>query len=136
MNNRIMKAFCQDYVPPVQILDFPIDFSQIEKEANDKKEKVIMEAVCKIGVDVDKDALVAALRNDRERYLAAYNKGWDACNMRSHGTWIDIWDANDNWTSHEARCSCCSRISERPLGEYCKWCGAEMDADEIKEEEE
>ncbi|MBO7677193.1 MAG: hypothetical protein J6S49_06735 [Erysipelotrichaceae bacterium] len=43
-----------------------------------------------------------------------------------NGEWITIWQENDPDTSTNARCSICNRISERPLGGYCKWCGAKM----------
>lgn len=42
------------------------------------------------------------------------------------GEWITIWREDDPDTSSSARCSICNRISERPLGLYCKWCGAKM----------
>ena len=42
------------------------------------------------------------------------------------GEWITIWREDDPDTSSHARCSVCNRISERPLGGYCKWCGAKM----------
>ena len=53
-------------------------------------------------------------------------KGWEA----EHGEWITIWQEDDTDTSTRARCSICNRISERPLGEYCKWCGAKMDQEQ------
>ena len=43
-----------------------------------------------------------------------------------NGKWITIWREDDPDTSTHARCSICNRISERPLGGYCKWCGAKM----------
>ena len=43
-----------------------------------------------------------------------------------NGEWITIWQEDDPDTSIHARCSICNRISERPLGGYCKWCGAKM----------
>ena len=42
------------------------------------------------------------------------------------GEWISIWREDDPDTSTSARCSVCNRISERPLGGFCKWCGAHM----------
>lgn len=48
-----------------------------------------------------------------------------------HGEWIDIWREDDPDTSSHARCSVCNRISTRPVGAYCKWCGAKMD-DEVE----
>ena len=44
-----------------------------------------------------------------------------------HGEWISIWEEDDPDTSTQARCSVCNRVSNRPAGEYCKWCGAKMD---------
>lgn len=43
------------------------------------------------------------------------------------GDWIAIWREDDPDTSTSARCSVCGRVSKRPCGEYCKWCGAKMD---------
>lgn len=45
---------------------------------------------------------------------------------RPQGEWITIWDSDDPDTSHEGRCSECGRVSKRPLGDFCKWCGARM----------
>ena len=45
---------------------------------------------------------------------------------RKTGRWIDMWDKNDPYTSNRGRCSICGRESDRPLGDYCKWCGADM----------
>lgn len=47
--------------------------------------------------------------------------------LEKHGDWQTIWDMNDPDTSSEARCSVCGRVSGRPLGHYCKWCGSTMD---------
>ena len=43
-----------------------------------------------------------------------------------NGEWITIWREDDPDTSSHAICSVCNRVSERPLGGYCKWCGAKM----------
>ena len=40
------------------------------------------------------------------------------------GEWVDIW--KDNGVSDEAKCSKCGKVSARPVGAYCKWCGAKM----------
>ena len=44
-----------------------------------------------------------------------------------HGHWINIWDENDPNTSTCGRCTKCNQVSKRPLGRYCRWCGAKMD---------
>lgn len=43
------------------------------------------------------------------------------------GKWIDIWDKNDYDISTQGRCNRCKQISDRPLGKFCKWCGAKME---------
>lgn len=43
------------------------------------------------------------------------------------GKWIDIWDKNDYGISTQGRCNRCKQISDRPLGKFCKWCGAKME---------
>lgn len=44
-----------------------------------------------------------------------------------HGHWINVWDENDPNISTFGRCSKCDEKSKRPLGRYCRWCGAHMD---------
>ena len=46
------------------------------------------------------------------------------------GRWINIWDKNDYGISTQARCNRCKQISDRPLGIFCKWCGAKMEVSE------
>lgn len=45
---------------------------------------------------------------------------------RKKGKWIEIWDRDDPNTSTYARCSECGKKQRRPVGIYCKWCGADM----------
>ena len=40
------------------------------------------------------------------------------------GKWIDIWD--DFRISTKCKCNRCNKESERPVGNFCKWCGADM----------
>lgn len=48
---------------------------------------------------------------------------------RETGRWID----NETSYADDARqtctCSVCGRRSHRPLGRFCRWCGARMEAD-------
>lgn len=48
---------------------------------------------------------------------------------RKTGRWID----NETSYADDARqtctCSVCGRRSHRPLGRFCRWCGARMEAD-------
>jgi hypothetical protein len=62
--------------------DSPIKlvFEQASTDLHKAKEAAIdnavMEAVVKIGIDIDKDTLTAALQQDRERYIEAYKEGY------------------------------------------------------------
>lgn len=51
------------------------------------------------------------------------------------GHWIDVWDRDDPDTSSKGMCTLCGKIQDRPLGHFCKWCGADM-RDEKEEEHE
>lgn len=91
---------------------------------------------CKIG-----DCVGCPYDQIREESLHGKHDKWElVCNEQltedilaileerevKNGEWITIWREDDRDTSTHARCSICNRISERPLGEYCKWCGAKM----------
>ena len=43
---------------------------------------------------------------------------------RPKGEWIAIWGEDGKSTS--AYCGECHRVNQRPLGDFCKWCGADM----------
>lgn len=40
--------------------------------------------------------------------------------------WIDVWSELDPNTSTEVICPICRARSDRPAGNFCKWCGADM----------
>lgn len=43
-----------------------------------------------------------------------------------HAVWLDT-DTSYADGPQDCRCSACGVRSLRPLGEYCRWCGAKMD---------
>ncbi len=43
----------------------------------EEHDKQIVKAVQNVGINIDRDGLIAALRNDRDRYEAAYKKGYE-----------------------------------------------------------
>lgn len=59
--------------------------------------------------------------------LSKENKKLDELLKQKHGEWKTIWAKEDPDISTEGRCSVCGKISDRPLGSYCKWCGSKMD---------
>lgn len=45
----------------------------------DEHDKTILKAVQQIGIEIDQESLVQAINNDRQRYEAAYKKGYADC---------------------------------------------------------
>ena len=80
---------------------------------------------------IDKETVLRELTNQK-RFVRAgseEDKTLDsaiALIKTNSGQWIDIWNAYDPDISEKGRCSLCKQISDRPLGHYCKWCGAYM----------
>lgn len=51
---------------------------EIAKDIANQVDNAVYKAVHKIGVDIDKDKLVQALTQDKERYVEAYRNGYKA----------------------------------------------------------
>ena len=49
-----------------------------------------MEAIVKVGIDVDKDELIKAMQYDRDQYSKGYTNGYNA--GYNADRWISIWD--------------------------------------------
>ena len=61
--------------------DSPIEFNFVQKIAEDAAkamDEAVMQAVIKAGFSIDKDKLVSALQQDKERYDEAYHRGFFA----------------------------------------------------------
>lgn len=61
--------------------------------------------------------------------LADEIKKLSSVQPHKRGHWIDIWDKEDG-TNESAICSECEKHSMRPVGNFCKWCGADMRGEE------
>ena len=53
-------------------------------------EDQVMKAVCRIGIDIDKQALIAALNQDRRRYEEAYRAGYSAAQQEYQDRMMQI----------------------------------------------
>ena len=60
-----------DYDSPINIV-----VNQMADEIARFTEDGVMQAVVKVGFDIDKDKLVSILQQDRERYQSAYRSGY------------------------------------------------------------
>ena len=86
-------------------------------------ENEVYKAVQRVGIVVDKDKLIMALRFDRDQYNIGYKDGMKAA-LR-HGYWIDDGDS-------KYICSECGNGVYRWSGkyDYCPNCGADMDGED------
>lgn len=58
----------------------PIELIQsMTHEIQEEQEKMVVRAVNRAGVNIDRDGLIAAINNDRRRYEEAYQQGWNDC---------------------------------------------------------
>lgn len=48
------------------------------------------------------------------------------CEDQKHGKWIDNETSYVDNVTQTCECSVCGRKSQRPLGDFCRWCGADM----------
>ena len=92
-----------------------------EAVAGDFDRRVI-KAVQKYRIDIDKDKLEQALRQDHERYNAAYRKGFE--DARGTATWEYDEDDPDVMT-----CSKCHAREDKRAIDFCPHCGRVMYAE-------
>lgn len=90
----------------------------VEKQ-NDEIEKYVYEYMQEIGVNVDREELLKALRYDRDQYEKGYADGKNSVN---HGRW-------KTKVIHDTYCFQCSACNSIYNGDthYCPHCGAKMD---------
>ena len=123
----------------------PINITQEweRKEPNsfgEKLDDIILSAIHKVGVEVNKEELIKAMQYDRNQYEKGYEDGKkDAV---KHGHWISSdgspvkWDKmNPECPERSCHCSVCGEwltaSDEYPCtGIYCPNCGAKMDEKE------
>ena len=78
------------YISPITIFDDPME-TTIQKVAHSieaQKEEYIYKAVCRIGIDVDKDELRRALRYDRDQYEHGRFDGYTEARAEFERRWI------------------------------------------------
>lgn len=60
-------------------------------------------------------------------WAAAYERG--KAEVARHGRWIDTETSYADGVQQKCQCSVCKRLSPRPLGDFCRWCGTDMRGD-------
>ena len=63
------------------IYDFPIhmQLGPLMTSVENEQGRIIMKAVHDVGIEIDRESLIKAIRNDRQRYEEAYRKGYSDC---------------------------------------------------------
>ena len=110
--------------------------SDITTEMRHEQDREIMNAILSVGINVDKDELVKALRYDRQQYDKGYSEGYadaKADDVRGVGKWVKNHDEVMWWWE-------CSNCKEKPLisrfggaevlSAYCPRCGAKLEIPE------
>ena len=97
------------------------------KESVKQRDGYIFQEVQRIGVDVDKEELLRALKYDRDQYEAGYADGKRDAVV--HGRWV--WNEEGWWQCSECGCSPADwepdHDNEYGLPPFCHSCGAKMD---------
>lgn len=97
-------------------------------------DSLICEAVLNVGVNVDKEELLKALRYDRGQYEKGYADGI-ARAERPHGNWFNFNNPLYSGGGYTVCSNCGMRFSFGAYHEvfefkYCPWCGAQMNGGE------
>lgn len=120
------------YKSPIEIL-----MGQIETSIAQQKDEMIYKAIINCGVNVDKEELILALKNDRNQYQRGYLEGM--VDAQQHGRWVDRYGVT--YANHHYECSECQQSAlfrdemdvlgnwrtVQVLSYYCPHCGAKMD---------
>lgn len=98
------------YESPISITE------RIAHEIANEKDNQIFKAIAQIGVDVNKEEIIKALKYDRGQYEKGYRDGLKAAVIHAH------------WIRHpcSSECSNCNWLSGSTY-KFCPLCGAKMD---------
>ena len=107
------------YESPIKLIETMTE--NIADEMNKSVDEYIYKSVLKVGVEVDRDELIRALRYDRDQYEKGYRDGQNESLKR--GMWIDI--PNGNIKAWKRKCSACG-MYHRGKTAFCPNCGADM----------
>ena len=63
------------------IYECPIQeqIGQLKTMMANEHDKMLIKAVQEVGIEIDQEALVQAIHNDRQRYEEAYERGYSDC---------------------------------------------------------
>lgn len=117
-----------DYKSPIEITKVMDDIGMKQAAALDN---ATLQAVLKVGVNVDKDELIKALAYDRNQYTKGFNDGL----KRNSANWVGI----DEFPHEHYECNRCGYehiTDDISIFKYCPNCGALMMGQEAAEAED
>lgn len=109
----------------------PIELIQkLRKQMDLDTENKIVGAVQEVGINVDKDELIKALKYDRDQYAKGYNDA-KAEQPKMHWEEKEVFSAKEAGIEElqSARCSNCKRYYTKPYmyhfdeANFCPYCG-------------
>lgn len=115
-----------DYESPISIIREMIE--DIGKKQAAELDNQTLEAVLRVGIQVDKEELIKALAYDRNQYTKGFNDGL----KRNRASWVGI----DEFPHEHYECNRCGYAhitDDISIFKYCPNCGAMM-MDEKEEE--
>ena len=142
------------YEPPIKLIQMDDSMeTMIQRAARLETEKIdgyVMECVHRVGVDINRTALIAAIEGDRQRYEQAYQEGLhDGMKRERIGHWIKTEpktgfpDIDEHLKDRLYECSNCGKeirtnghdrtnkcLVAYANNPYCRWCGARMKPEE------
>ena len=74
-NRKYIQPINAEYDSPIRLFYHTVDntLNQIKGSCD----QAVYQAVCNLGIDIDKDKLEQAIHQDRERYEEAYRRGYN-----------------------------------------------------------
>ena len=118
-----------EYESPILIVASDM-YTEIVKQ----RENNICTAIQNVGIDVNKEELIKALKYDRDQYEQGYRDALKTT-VQKHGRWEKWWC--EDYITYFHRCSVCGEDAltkeetahDEVLSNYCPNCGAKMDGE-------
>ena len=101
----------EQYVSPIVVA--------VMKDIETKCEEGIFRATQNLGVDIDKEELIKALKYDRNQYQKGFNDAKQQLERHAHWCYRS--------TNRFYECSYCGNITYSSEDKYCSNCGCKMD---------
>lgn len=133
----IPKVDWSGWESPIEIIT-----REVTMQHEEAVEGMIWHSLNEMGINIDKERLIAVIEGDKKSYADGYRKGYEDGISAKTGKWVhgrEIWrehigDAIIGIGYEDWRCSECNTLvkedAQKILWKYCPWCGAKMEGSE------